>query len=55
MAEECFGWARDAQTDEVRLCYVNPRGNLVTGRILDGGCLRSLLAGCSDGAAFCEA
>ena len=23
MAEECFGWAREAQTDEVRLCYVN--------------------------------
>ena len=23
MAEECFGWARQAQTDEVRLCYVN--------------------------------
>ena len=23
MAEECFGWASEAQTDEVRLCYVN--------------------------------
>jgi hypothetical protein len=23
MAEQCFGWAREAQTDEVRLCYVN--------------------------------
>jgi hypothetical protein len=23
MAEECFGWAREAQTDEVRLCYAN--------------------------------
>jgi hypothetical protein len=23
MAEECFGWAREAHTDEVRLCYVN--------------------------------
>jgi len=23
MAEECFGWAREAQTDEVRLCYYN--------------------------------
>ena len=23
MAEECFGWAREAQTDEVRLCYVH--------------------------------
>jgi hypothetical protein len=23
MAEECFGWAREAQTDEVRLYYVN--------------------------------
>ena len=23
MAEECFGWAREAQTDEVRLCYIN--------------------------------
>jgi hypothetical protein len=23
MAEECFGWAREAQTDEVRLCYLN--------------------------------
>ena len=23
MAEDCFGWAREAQTDEVRLCYVN--------------------------------
>lgn len=23
MAEECFGWAREAQTDEVRLCYRN--------------------------------
>jgi hypothetical protein len=23
MADECFGWAREAQTDEVRLCYVN--------------------------------
>ena len=23
MAEECFGWANEAQTDEVRLCYVN--------------------------------
>jgi hypothetical protein len=23
MADECFGWARKAQTDEVRLCYVN--------------------------------
>ena len=23
MAEECFGWARDAQTDEVLLCYLN--------------------------------
>jgi hypothetical protein len=23
MAEECFGWVREAQTDEVRLCYVN--------------------------------
>ena len=23
MAEECFGWARETQTDEVRLCYVN--------------------------------
>jgi len=23
MAEECFGWAREAQTEEVRLCYVN--------------------------------
>jgi hypothetical protein len=23
MAEECFGWAREAQTAEVRLCYVN--------------------------------
>jgi hypothetical protein len=23
MAEECFGWAPEAQTDEVRLCYVN--------------------------------
>jgi hypothetical protein len=23
MADDCFGWAREAQTDEVRLCYVN--------------------------------
>jgi hypothetical protein len=23
MAEECFGWAREAQTDEVRQCYLN--------------------------------
>jgi hypothetical protein len=23
MAEECFGWAREAHTEEVRLCYVN--------------------------------
>jgi len=23
MAEECFGWAREAQTDEVRQCYRN--------------------------------
>lgn len=23
MADECFGWAREAQTDEVRLCYAN--------------------------------
>ena len=23
MADECFKWAREAQTDEVRLCYVN--------------------------------
>jgi hypothetical protein len=23
MAEECFGWAREAQTDDVRLCYLN--------------------------------
>jgi hypothetical protein len=23
MAEECFGWAREAQTNEVHLCYVN--------------------------------
>lgn len=23
MAEECFSWARKAQTDEVRLYYVN--------------------------------
>ena len=23
MAEECFGWAREAQTNEVRLCYAN--------------------------------
>ena len=23
MAEECFGWAREAQTDEVRLYYVD--------------------------------
>jgi hypothetical protein len=23
MAEECFGWAREAQTDEVRVCYLN--------------------------------
>ena len=23
MAEECFGWAREAQTDEVRQCYYN--------------------------------
>jgi hypothetical protein len=23
MADECFGWAREAQTDEVRLCYLN--------------------------------
>jgi hypothetical protein len=23
MAEECFGWAREAQTDEVRACYLN--------------------------------
>jgi hypothetical protein len=23
MAEECFGWAREAQTDEVRLCYTS--------------------------------
>jgi hypothetical protein len=23
MAEECFGWAREAHTDEVRLCYLN--------------------------------
>ncbi len=23
MADECFGWAREAQTDEVRPCYVN--------------------------------
>jgi hypothetical protein len=23
MAEECFGWAHEAQTDEVRVCYVN--------------------------------
>ena len=38
MAEECFGWAREAQTDEVRLCYVNlaqtlqTRANQDTGR-----------------------
>ena len=23
MAEECFSWAREAQTEEVRLCYLN--------------------------------
>jgi hypothetical protein len=23
MAEDCLGWAREAQTDEVRLCYLN--------------------------------
>jgi hypothetical protein len=23
MAAECFGWAREAHTDEVRLCYLN--------------------------------
>jgi len=23
MAEECFGWAREAQTNDVRLCYLN--------------------------------
>lgn len=23
MAQECFSWAREAQTDGVRLCYVN--------------------------------
>jgi hypothetical protein len=23
MAEECFGWAREAQTDDVRLCYLS--------------------------------
>jgi len=23
MAEDCFGWAREAQTDEVRVCYFN--------------------------------
>jgi hypothetical protein len=23
MAEECFGWALEAQTNEVRLCYLN--------------------------------
>ena len=23
MAEECFGWAREAQTDDVRQCYLN--------------------------------
>jgi hypothetical protein len=23
MAEECFGWAREAQTEEVRVCYLN--------------------------------
>jgi hypothetical protein len=23
MAEECFRWAREAQTDDVRLCYLN--------------------------------
>jgi hypothetical protein len=23
MADECFGWAREAQTEEVRVCYVN--------------------------------
>jgi hypothetical protein len=23
MAEECFGWASEAQTDEVRQCYFN--------------------------------
>ena len=23
MADECFGWAREAQTEEVRLCYHN--------------------------------
>jgi len=23
MSEECFRWACEAQTDEVRLCYIN--------------------------------
>ncbi len=33
MADECFGWAREAQTDEVRLLR-QPRANLVRGCIL---------------------
>ena len=34
MAEECFGWASEAQTDEVRLVLRQSRTNLVSRGIL---------------------
>jgi hypothetical protein len=55
MADECFGWAREAQTDEVRLCYVNLAETWLQAASWMEDCFRSLLAGSSDGSALREA